>query len=373
MTDLDATGSAMPEPYLADADRTFDTVVAAVVERCLTRRQAELNTGWEDALLPFGVLLAGRAWSRPEWIAWSQGWVDHQVSAGIRRLQGAHDLTLVAGEERPGIHLGSYSGDWGIAAVLAAEQRELSGDRSVAATAVCDHILTGSVRGPDGTIHHDRTRRQPWVDTLYYTAAPLARVAARLGRDDYAEEAVRQCLLHAGHLRDPRTGCFFHESEPETGRRSSWLWSRGNGWVCMTFADVLAHCPPATRGLDTLRSLFRELADGLLRLQHPCGLWRIVPENPESHLETSGSAMIGTGLAVGLRAGLLDPGVASSLRRLQHELTEWITPDGRVMGCQTPAGAGGWETHKRSAMGERTYGTGSYLRFAAELRTAGVS
>jgi rhamnogalacturonyl hydrolase YesR len=118
--------------------------------------------------------------------------------------------------------------------------------------------------------------------------------------------------------------------------------------------------------------MYRSIVDGLLRMQHSCGLWRIVPENDESHLETSGSVMIATGIAVGVAEGWIDETQGEYLLRTWNEVRSWVDADGRLLGCQTPAGVGGWETHKRSFMGERTYGTGSLLRFAAELRRANL-
>jgi rhamnogalacturonyl hydrolase YesR len=312
-------------------------VVQAVADQCLAREVAELDTGWEDVLVPFGLALAGQAWDDARMLAWARRWIDHH------------------GE----IELTQYCGDWGAASLYAVL------DDVAPAVRIADHICAKSPRLDDGTImHHGETVRAPWVDTLYYTAAPLARVFQASKDERYAVEAVRQCLLHAEHLRDPLTGCFVHD--PTTG----WLWSRGNGWVIMAFADVLRFVPPETAGRDELLALYRELAHGLLRLQHPSGLWRIVPDDDESHLETSGSLMIATGLAVGIAGDLLDRRDTHRVLRTWRECGTWVDQNGAVLGCQSPAGLGGWETHKLSAMGERTYGTGSYLRLAAELRAA---
>jgi rhamnogalacturonyl hydrolase YesR len=237
-----------------------------------------------------------------------------------------------------------------------------------AVRAVADHVCDGSIRVGSGVIAHGHFMRMPWVDTLYYSSAPLARAYEITGEARYAEEAVQQCLLHAEYLRDPLTGVFFHESNTDTGQRCSWFWSRGNGWVIMALADTLQYCPPETPGWRAVLDIYRSLVVGLLRMQHSCGLWRIIPENEESHLETSGAVMIATGISVGIRQGWLDASTAASVHRTWNEVLTWINAEGRLMGCQTPAGPGGWETHKRSMMGERTYGTGTLLRLAAEMR-----
>lgn len=172
-------------------------------------------------------------------------------------------------------------------------------------------------------------------------------------------------------MRDETTGCFFHEAH-KNGTRTSWHWARGNGWVIMAFTDTLLHCPSDMPGWSEVAKIYRDLSVGLLRNQHSCGLWRIVPENEESHLETSGSVMIATGLAVGIGRGLLDRSVDRAVLRVLSEVSTWIDGEGRLLGCQTPAGMGGWETHKLSLMGERTYGSGALLRLLAECRRAAI-
>ena len=142
--------------------------------------------------------------------------------------------------------------------------------------------------------------------------------------------------------------------------------------IIMALADTLRHCPADMQGWSEVLDIYRSMVVGLLRLQHPCGLWRIVPENEEAHLETSGAIMIATGLTVGIAEGYINRTTAANVLRTWYEVLTWITPDGRLMGCQTPAGAGGWETHKRSVIGERTYGTGSLLRLAAEMHKGGL-
>lgn len=349
------------------------SVVRSVADRCLARDVDELNTGWEDTLVPLGLALAGSTFGDAAMVDWARRWADHHLAVEPHE-RGEDGYRLQhSGEPRRGLYLTEYCGEWGAPMVFAALHDLEPDDRLVAAIRqVADHIRSGSMRLPDRTIVHGPWAPIPWVDTLYYTSAPLARAYAVTKDERYAAEAVEQCLLHARHLRDPLTGCYFHEADPETGTTTGWLWSRGNGWVLMAFADVLRHCPPDTPGWRDLLARYRELATGLARFQHPSGLWRIVPETDESHLETSGSVMIATGMAIGVAEGWLAASYAPVVQRTWREAGTWVDGSGALQGCQSPAGLGGWETHKLSVLGERTYGTGSFLRLAAELRAAGL-
>ena len=88
------------------------------------------------------------------------------------------------------------------------------------------------------------------MDTLYYTASVLAHAYAATGTKRYAEEAVRQCLLHAKHLRDEQTGLFYHDVDLKTGERTRNFWARGNGWIIMSLVDTLGLVPRETKGYD---------------------------------------------------------------------------------------------------------------------------
>lgn len=347
-------------------------VLSLFRENILQRSIEKLNTGWEDTLVPLGMVLAGEQFGDTSMLAWSEAWAEYHLSTPVQRPREDEFRYQASGDPTRGIYLTQYCGEWGCATVFA-ELYKLSPRETLreAVTLIADHICEGSIRVGDGVIGHGPWSKIPWVDTLYYTAVPLTRAFQITGNVRYAEQALEQCLLHAQYLRDPLTGCFFHENHISTGERTSWLWSRGNGWVIMSLADTLRGCPPATKGWSEVLEIYRSIVVGLLRLQQPCGLWRIVPENDEAHLETSGSIMIATGIVMGIEQGWINRSLAAYVMRTWWETLTWIDDQGRLMGCQTPAGAGGWETHKRSIMGERTYGTGSLLRFSAELRQAG--
>ncbi|SDX54066.1 glycoside hydrolase family 88 protein [Litoreibacter albidus] len=343
----------------------------AVVAHTLAIDVTTVNTGWEDTMLALGAVIGGTAEGGAPLLNWARSWADHHLAAGFIRdeLPDGYQTMQHSGAATRGFYLSPYCGEWGGISVLA-ELSRATGDGSYteAAETIADHLHANALRWGDGTILHGHWSELPWVDTLYYTAAPLARLYRATRNTRHAVEAVRQCLLHAKHLRDPKTGLFFHEAHDD-GRRTAWSWSRGNGWVVMTFADVLALCPQDTAGWDELMAIYRDLVTALLHHQHSSGLWRILLENDESHLETSGSVMIATGILSGIRNGWIDPGETALLRRTLLEVDTWVDYKGRLMGCQTPAGLGGWEKHKLSRMGERTYGAGAYLRLVADIDT----
>ncbi len=340
-------------------------VLQAFRQRCLDLEVTALNTGWEDTLIPLGLGLAGQAFEDQAMLDWAQRWAQYHLDVAYQHPDLASYSHQRSGEPNQGVFLTNYCGEWGCLMVFA-----LNSQLTEAVRTVADHIIEGSIRLQDDIIAHGHWAPHPWVDTLYYSASPLARAYQQTNELRYAEEAIQQCLLHARFLRDDRTGCFFHEADLNTGQRPDWLWARGNGWVVMALADTLRYCPPELDGWDDILAIYRSLVTGLLRFQHSSGLWHIVPENAESYLETSGAIMIATGITIGIAQGWLDQSLTDYVYRTWWEVLSWINSQGVLMGCQTPAGIGGWDTHKLSQMGSRTYGTGSLLRLVAELRFA---
>ncbi len=347
-------------------------VLAKFREATLATDKVTVNTGWEDTLVPFGFALAGSAFNDEAMLNWARDWAAYHLDAPKFETDAAKWEIQRSGEAYRGLAVSQYCGEWGSPMVFATLHKTRPDDRLLEGMIfMCDHLIENSLRWNDGIIGHGPAVPYPWVDTLYYSASVLSFVTSVTGETRYAEEAVKQCMLHAKHLRDERTGLFFHEVHAD-GRRADWFWARGNGWIIMALADTLKFCPPQTPGYGEVMALYRSIVTGLLRLQHPSGLWRIIPENEESHLETSGSVMIAVGLTIGIDQGWIDANVSKYVLRTWWELLTWITQNGVFMGCQTPAGAGGWEQHKLSVMGSRTYGTGTLLRLVAEMRTAGL-
>jgi len=346
----------------------YQNPVDLLRQRVLAMESESLNTGWEDVLIPQGAALCAETFGDTDLLNWTKQWVDYHLETGIR--------TEVTGYFKQGIVIGNYCGNWGIPLVLGPLYRLTKEERyRDFAIQVAERFLAKAVRLQDGVIAHGGEgmgRHTVWVDTLYYTASVLGEIYSLSGREEFAREAVKQCLLHSRLLRDPFTGVFFHDADPVTLNRSVAFWSRGNGWVILALADTLRTCPRETEGWDEVMAIYRALAAGLLRYRHPSGLWRIVPDDCESHLEISGSTMIVSGLAIGVREGWLEQTLDRPLFKSFVEIQSWIDRHGALQGNQRPAGLGGWEQHRFSQLGECSYSTGLFLRLLAEFRRSNL-
>lgn len=355
--------------------------LGAFRERVLLWDPEKLNTGWEDLLVAEGLSLLGSAFADIEALDWVDRWLSYHLGVDIVEEELFIPSYTTLGVSIRGIKLYDYCGNWGLP--LAAVSRIEAADSSreayeKAIRRVSDYIIDHSPRGPEGVIRHGGFTRGVWVDTIYYTALPLAKAYSLTGEERYAWEAMKQARLHARYLQDPRTALFFHDFDPERKIRTPGLWSRGNGWALIGLGEVLERLDPSLPGYDEVRSSYLSLVDAILPLRDSTGMWRIVPDNRSSHLETSGTTMFCLGLSIGIAAGLLDPSLMTLVHGSFQELVSWIEVEahperiGALMGCEEAAGVGGWEVHKTVPLGETTFGTGLFLKLIARLQQMGM-
>ncbi len=99
-------------------------------------------------------------------------------------------------------------------------------------------------------------------------------------------------------LQQPN-GLFYHGSE------GPFFWGRGNGWVASGLAELLTELPQSDPHYSAVLEGYSRMMKALLRHQGEDGLWGQLIDHPESFRETSGSAMFGYAMQVGVNRGLL--------------------------------------------------------------------
>jgi rhamnogalacturonyl hydrolase YesR len=134
---------------------------------------------------------------------------------------------------------------------------------------------------------------------------------------------------------------------------------------------TLEALPADSREFAEVRSVLGELAEALVPLQQPDGMWPTLLHRPagESPRDTSGTAMIATGLARALRAGWLeDPAYGAAADRAFVALAVQVDAGGNVLGVSP--GPGPLESEddylKSSFPAGNDHGTFAVLFAAAE-------
>lgn len=165
--------------------------------------------------------------------------------------------------------------------------------------------------------HKQRYPHQLWLDGVYMGMPFLAGVGVAEGDDHKVEEAVREFTIARSHMRDPRSGLYYHAwdeakkqkwADPKTGR-SRFFWGRGLGWYAMALVDILDVIPPEKTELrKPLLAIIPELAESLVRHQDATGVWYQIldmPKEPGNYREASASAMFTYFLAKAINKGYL--------------------------------------------------------------------
>lgn len=158
---------------------------------------------------------------------------------------------------------------------------------------------------------------QVWLDGLYM-AQPLVTAQAVATGDRAAwEDVVHQFIQVRDHLRDPRTGLYYHGwdesrqerwADPQTGL-SACFWGRAMGWFMMAMVDCIELAAPFDGpGRAALIAMFQDTAIALMAVRSARGLWWQVLDrggDEGNYEETSASLMIAYSLMAGCRLGLL--------------------------------------------------------------------
>ncbi len=353
---------------------------------------------WGEGVLMAGMMRAGAVLEEPRYVAFVRAWADHWRAAGIDRL--------LEGDEHAGLR--RYCGQWGPGyALLLLYERTQDPAYLEIARQIADFLLTRAGRTREGGFTHYGDSKQLWVDTLYMSIPLLVHLARVDARPELLREAAHQMIVYSDRLQDDRTGLFYHMYDEPSGRLTDVLWGRGNGWVALSYVELLSEmekgsgsfCRNGPKGAAHKMNLtpfpefpridrdFRNQMAGLLAMQDDqTQLWHTVLDRQDSYLETSCSAMILCSLIRAERYGLLSKkGVRLHLPERPSGCFAQMKPDpfrlektwrglaakvdetGHVVGVSAGTITGRYEDYARKGVGTYTWGTGAFLLAASGL------
>lgn len=196
---------------------------------------------------------------------------------------------------------------------------------------LAERVMHNIPRYEDGTYHRVTTM---WTDDMYMCLSFLSRLAAVTGEMQYFEEMVRQITGFYDRMFMPEENIYSHIYFPQEGVQNKVPWGRGNGWVLLAISEALMVMPLDCPGRERVLEIFGRFADGVLACRdREEGIWHQVLNNPESYMETSGSAMFITALARGIRLGWIDAKCKQDVLEAWEALTEKCVDDqGNVYG-----------------------------------------
>jgi unsaturated rhamnogalacturonyl hydrolase len=214
-------------------------------------------------------------------------------------------------------------------------------------------------RTKEGGFWHKKTYpSQMWLDGLYMASPYYAQYASVFNEPAAFDDVTRQFLLVARHLRDPRTGLYYHgwdESRTQpwadsaTGLSPS-FWARAVGWYAMALVDALDYLPAKHKDRAEMVRVLQDLSRAVREVQDPMsGLWYDVLDQPNragNYHEASASSMFVYAFAKGARKGYLDASYRDAATRgFDGIIRELVTVDDKGLvslnGIVSVSGLGG--------------------------------
>lgn len=337
-------------------------LIRQVADRVLSDFPTPPPFDWGEGTMMAGMMKAGLALNEPRYVAFVQRWADHWRSAGLQKVL----------EGPPGARIRAYCGHWGpgFPVILLYEK---TGDAAYLdmCRQIAAFVENRATRTPEGGLGHWGGNYQLWVDTLYMVCPLFSHMTRLTSEPKYMEEAIRQLEIYARRTQDEQTGTFWHMYDDPSKTQVGVLWGRGNGWVVMSYVEVLRNLDRRAPSYEPLQKRFRRQMDGLLAMRDArTGLWHTVLDQPETYLETSAAAMILAALIEARELGLYDVPDPNLVPQTWSALATKIDHDGRVFDVSGGTMPHHFETYASKVRGTYTWGTGAFLLAASSLQEA---
>jgi rhamnogalacturonyl hydrolase YesR len=235
-----------------------------------------------------------------------------------------------------------------------------------------DQIIKNPATGDlkfENTDNYWSTQRWSWCDALFMGPTVWAKMASVTGRRKYLDFIYKEYKATTDYLYDKDEDLYFRDSNYFTKREANGakvFWGRGNGWVFAGLPIIIRELPAKYEHRDYFVTIFKKMAQKLLKLQSPDGFWHASLLDPSSYPnpEMSATAFFVYGMAWGVNNGYLDKTTyLPSIIKGWKSMVTSVWPDGKV-GFIQPIGA-----DPKSVTREMTevYGVGGFLMAGTEI------
>lgn len=330
-----------------------EPLIRQVADRVLLDFPEPPTFNWGEGVLMAGMMRAGAALHEPRYIEFVRKWADYWQQRGIEPLM----------EER------GYCGHWGpgLPVLMLYEQNPDVGYRRMTRQ-ILVYMQRRATRTSEGFPGPSEKLRQIWVDVLFMCCPVYMHASRDFSRPELVSEAVRLLDICARHCQDPRISLFYHMYDQDKARTVGPLWGRGNGWVAMSYMEVLPHLDRDSTDYQRLNTQFQNLVKGIIATQDPgSDLWHTILDRPDTYLETSATAMFLYAFTKAQRERIvqLDP---TFLPRTWSALAGKVDGQARVVGVSAGTDARDeLDRYTKKPVGTFTWGTGAFLLAASEL------
>ncbi|MBR4898320.1 MAG: DUF4861 family protein [Prevotella sp.] len=317
---------------------------------------------WDEAAYHTGNMEAYRLLGTARWLDYSSRWANHNLWQGAREKDPSKWRYKTYGEGHDFV----LFGDWQICFQTYIDMYELNPDPYKIKRAI--EVMDYEVRQPENDFWW-------WADALYMVMPVMTKLYKVTGDVKYLDKLYENFKWSDELMYDKDEQLYYRDAKyiyPKVKtacNEGKSFWARGDGWVLAGLAKVLADMPADYKNRPFFLQRFRELAEGVARVQRPGGYWSrsMLCEEDAPGPETSGTAFFTYGLLWGVNHGLLDRATyVPVIEKAWNYLTTVALQADGCVGFVQPIGEKPDPTKTINARSETNFGVGAFLLAACE-------
>ena len=322
----------------------------------------QVRSFWDEAAYHTGNMEAYRLLEVARWKNYSEDWARHNQWMGAREKDPSKWKYKNYGEGHDYV----LFGDWQICFQTYLDLYALNPD---------PFKIKRAIEVMDTECRSQETDFWWWADALYMVMPVFTKLYKTTGDVKYLDKLYANYKWADELMYDKDEQLYYRDAKyiwPKVktacnGGKS--FWARGDGWVLAGLAKVLSDMPEDYKHRPFFLQRFRELAEGVARVQRPGGYWSrsMLCEEDAPGPETSGTAFFTYGMLWGVNHGLLErekyePVIKKAWDYLSKKA---LQPDGSV-GFVQPIGEKPDPTKTVDAHSQANFGVGAFLLAACE-------
>ena len=317
---------------------------------------------WDHAAYHTGNMEAYRLTGRADWYAYTDKWCRHNEWKGAKSDDRRNWKYKTYGEGQDFV----LFGDWQICFQTYIDMYNLVPAPYKVARAI--EVMSHECSMED-------THFWWWADALYMVMPVMTKMYKLTGEVKYLDKLYENFLWSDSLMYDPEEQLYYRDAKyiyPKVKtvcNDGKSFWARGDGWVLAGLAKVLADMPQDYKNRPIFVQRFRELAEGVARVQRPDGYWSrsMLCEEDAPGPETSGTAFFTYGLLWGVNHGLLDRSTyVPVIEKAWNYLTTTALQEDGSVGYVQPIGEKPDPSKTVDAHSQANFGVGAFLLAACE-------
>ena len=337
-------------------------IITQVNDYWQQHHKPQVRSFWDEAAYHTGNMEAYRLLGVARWKNYSEDWARHNKWMGAQGQDPSKWKYKTYGEGHDFV----LFGDWQICFQTYLDLYELNPD---------PFKIKRAIEVMDTEVRSSETDFWWWADALYMVMPVMTKLYKTTGEVKYLDKLYDNFKWADALMYDKDEQLYYRDAKyiyPKVktacnGGKS--FWARGDGWVLAGLAKVLSDMPQDYKHRDFFVQRFRELAEGVARVQRPGGYWSrsMLCEEDAPGPETSGTAFFTYGMLWGVNHGLLDRATYEPVidKAWDYLVNTALQTDGSV-GFVQPIGEKPDPTKTVDAHSQANFGVGAFLLAACE-------